>query len=309
MKVVVTGASGMIGTALLRRLQKHPELKIFALSRDNYTHQHTENNVSWIHGDLQSRQVSLDLVSGSDIIFHLAHPLIPPTAATDWTTATLESMRVSLNLFAALLHAGHCPKLVFVSSGGCVYGGTPLRGGSLESDLCQPTSVYGIEKLTIEHHIRLLAERRLVRGHIFRVANAYGKLLPESRNQGLIGTAINQAINRNPIRIFGSLDNVRDYVHVEDVCEALLCSLDYEAEFDVFNIGTGTGTTVRGVLQNIEDCLGRPLRLIQTPLPSGQSLPAYSVLNIEKANKILNWRPKIEILNGIKLMIDSAYPK
>jgi len=165
--------------------------------------------------------------------------------------------------------------------------------------------VYGIEKLSIELHLRLLAQQGKVRAIVLRVANAYGKLLPSSRRQGLIGTSLSQALAGKDIRVIGSLSNVRDYIYLDDVCDAIAKSVIYDSDYEVFNIGTGIGYSVSDVLDHLEQFLGRALRLINEPQQT-VTLPAYSVLNIEKADRLMGWKPQISLQRGIRMTASSG---
>jgi UDP-glucose 4-epimerase len=258
--------------------------------------------LSWIVGDLQDPDVCQQIVAGCDVMVHLAHSSVPLSTAKNWVDQSLGSLRGSLNLLQALSESdsGRVPKMVMISSGGTVYRPKTPSAPFVETDPCEPSSVYGIEKLSIEQHLRLLAQQGKVRSVVLRVANAYGKLLPVSRKQGLIGTALSQALAGDDIRVIGSLSNVRDYIHMDDVCGAIVKSIAYDSEYEVFNIGTGIGCSVREIIEHLQRLLGRSLRLVDETQQSAP-LPTYSVLNIEKAERLMGWKPQIELETGIRM--------
>jgi UDP-glucose 4-epimerase len=200
--------------------------------------------------------------------------------------------------------AGRCPHVVYYSSGGAIYapraGGAPYR----ETDDCAPLSSYGIQKLTVEHYLRELAAKGHLTAAVLRVGNAYGQLLPVTRMQGLIGVAIHALFDGQPIRLFGNIENVRDYVHVEDVCRATALVLAPRGSFAVFNIGTGIGHSVRQVLELIEQTAGVKARY-ETAAAAAETagLPEWSVLDIGKARSELGWRPQIALRDGIARML------
>lgn len=291
----------MIGSELVRRLALRPDLQIRAVYRDS-PQPILSRSIHWVRGDLVSASFCDELVAGVDLIYHLAHPTVPLSSSSDWPIATTTAIQASLNLIAAIERSDDRKKLIFVSSGGSVYNSIPEEGGFREESRLCPTSAYGIEKLSIEHYIRLAAERGTIRSLVLRVANAYGRLLPADRKQGFVGTALTQALQGIPIRIFGSLNNVRDYVHVDDVCEALIRCFDYDSVHETFNVGTGVGTSVGEVIKIIELAVDRPLSITEFPLPTGSALPMWSILNADKAKKLLRWKPKIELHKGISSM-------
>lgn len=303
MRIAITGATGMIGSALLPVLLGSPDKEIVALSRRSEPGHPGHPRLNWIVGDLQDLEVCRQVIAGCDVVVHLAHSSVPLSSGKNWADQSLGSLRASLNLLQALSEtdSGRIPKVIMVSSGGAVYRPKVPSAPFLEADQCEPSSVYGIEKLAIEQHLRLLVQQGRVRSVILRVANAYGKLLPASRKQGFIGTALSQALAGDDIRIIGSLLNVRDYIYLDDVCSAIAKGVAYDSDYEVFNIGTGVGYTVREIINQLEQFLGKSLRLIDESQHSMSSLPAYSVLNVEKAERLLGWKPQIDLANGIRL--------
>ena len=105
-----------------------------------------------------------------------------------------------------------------------------------------------------------------------------------------------------PVRIFGNPENVRDYVHVDDIIEAVNACLQRREAFEIFNIGSGIGYSVLEILQEIEKvtCL-EPVMEID-PLETGSSLIKSFVVNWEKAYRVLNWQPRISLEKGISMM-------
>lgn len=291
----------MIGSALLPVLLGFPDFEVVALSRQA-SPSPRHSRLSWIVGDLQDVKVCQQIMAGCDVVVHLAHSSVPLAVTNNWADRSLESLRASLYLLQTLseMDSGRIPKVIMISSGGAVYRPKMPCVPFLEVDPCEPSSIYGIEKVSIEQHLRLLAQQCRVRSIVLRVANAYGKLLPASRRQGLIGTALSQALAGDNIRIIGSLSNIRDYIHLDDVCSAIAKSIAYDSDYEVFNIGTGTGYSVREVISHLERLLGRSLRLIDEPQQSVH-LPTYSVLNIEKAERLMGWKPQIELERGIRM--------
>ena len=131
----------------------------------------------------------------------------------------------TLTLIEALRATGNRAHVVFASSGGAVYGDAANRRPFREDDACRPQTSYGIQKLTAEHYLRMASEHGWLTATTLRVANPYGVLLPPERRQGFIGTAVAQIRAGDPVRVFGNPANVRDYVHIADVCRAFELAL------------------------------------------------------------------------------------
>jgi UDP-glucose 4-epimerase len=133
-------------------------------------------------------------------------------------------------------------------------------------------------------------------------------LLASERRQWLIGVAINNVLHNLPVRVFGSQGNVRDYVHVSDICTIAARAAWRREPFTILNVGSGRGYSVKEVLSMIEACAKVPLRI--EPLDQkgdyGRWLTDWVVLDILKAREEFNWTPRVDLLAGIKGMFDSA---
>lgn len=301
MRIGITGAGGLLGTSLIERLRKQPAYAIRALTRRAPAPD--DGAVDWQVGDLADPQACAKFVAGLDVVFHLAHSNSPLTSDTDWVGDAQANLLPSLSLLAAIERAGTRPHFIYPSSGGAIYGLAKERVPFAETAPCYPGNSYGIQKLMIEQYLRLFAERGLLQATVLRIGNAYGWLLAPERMQGFIGTAINRIRLGQPVRLVGDPGNVRDYIHVDDVVEALLRVVEYRAGFDVFNIGTGQGASVTDILAILSDLLGRPVATEQMPLRAAGLLPSWSVLDVSKARTLLGWQPQVPLAQGIARML------
>jgi UDP-glucose 4-epimerase len=216
----------------------------------------------------------------------------------------------ALNLLEALRRrsGGGACHFVFASSGGAVYGREPADGVAFrESDHCQPLNPYGIQKLAVENYLRTACEQGWLRATVLRISNAYGALLAAERRQGLIGVAMARVLAGQAVRVFGSLDTVRDYVHVDDVARAFRKSLSIQGKgenYRVFNIAAGSGHSVAEVLELIGGVTGREVRLEQSDFgKAALGLLPRVVLANDKARDELGWEPEIGLEEGVRGMM------
>jgi UDP-glucose 4-epimerase len=258
----------------------------------------------WVYGDLNDPAVCEQLLSEQDVLVHLAWHGVPLTGGS--FAEGLESGLVpTLRLLDA---ARRRPGLhiVFPSSGGTVYGDLGDRRHHLENDRCQPTSPYAIQKLAAEGYIQCLCAGRAASARILRVSTTYGWIATPGMQQGFIGVALAAALAGRPIRLIGDPENVRDFVHRDDVAAALLAAAVRPVELgraDVINIGSGVGTSVRDVLRLLEDELGTHLETQQEHWETSRGLPGYAVLDIARAAELLGWTPQIALREGIRLSL------
>jgi UDP-glucose 4-epimerase len=188
---------------------------------------------------------------------------------------------------------GISPHVIYASSGGTVYTDTELPFS--ESSQASGANEYGKSKLAMEH-VLINSE---IRSTILRISNAYGPGQRLNKGQGVIGTWLSQVLDGNPISVFGSLENVRDFVFIDDVVNAVVSGIEHSTKSDAFNIGSGVGLTLAELIQQIRTVTGVDFAINQL---EGRSVDRTSIwLNIDKAEAELNWKPFVSLEDGLKL--------
>ncbi len=298
-----TGSRGFIGSYLLRYVTLRQMGRVRVLVR-NASIAKEDSGAEVVYGDLRSLKDCEQFTQGLDLILYLAHCNAPVNSDLDPPNDALLNMIPLLNLLRAIEVSKTKPHVVYFSSGGAVYGRKMERIPFREMDACQPLSSYGIQKLAAEHYLRLAAERGYLTCTVLRIGNAYGTLLPQHRMQGLIGVAINQVLQKNPVRVFGSLDNIRDYVHLDDICSIVEKVARPKEPFTIMNIGSGRGHSVADVLQNIQSCIDSPVEIdVVKDLQCGRWLTDWIVLDITKARTEFGWVPIVDLRDAIRTLL------
>jgi UDP-glucose 4-epimerase len=305
-RIGVTGASGFMGSALLRRLTAR-DRKVIALTRTippvPFAH---EAGVDWMQGDLGSYRDCAAFVSGLDAIVHLAHTNTPLTSNEDLPSDAAMNIVPSVTLLQAIRDGGANPHVVYPSTGGALYRGDDRRPVDEDSPV-EPTTSYGIQKLMAEQYLRLAVREGWITSTVLRIGNPYGTLLPPERRQGFIGVALSQLLERSPVRIFGDPDNVRDYVHLDDVMRMFELAVGNRVGFEVYNVGSGEGRSVREVLDLLQHYSGIEADVqYEAPTEGSRRLPPWIVLDVEKARRELGWRPEIGFTEGLRAMCEQA---
>lgn len=308
MKIGITGASGFLGSYLMKYLMNLEKYELYALSRNILPEKIKScDKVVWIEGDLTSNEICADFVKNLDLIIHLAHTNTPLTSNRDISSDTLLNLVPTLNLLQAVRDYGASPHIIYASSGGAIYKPSPNCPSFKESDPCEPSSSYGIQKLTVENYLRLSAEQNWLTATCLRIGNPYGVLLPSERMQGLIGVALNQTLHRQPVKIYGDPNNVRDYVHLEDMCRMFELVIPQQSSFEVYNVGSGRGYSVNQILDLIEKFTGVPvMKEIRQASPTTNQLPSWTVLDISKSYENLAWEPLIKLEQGLKALCEQT---
>ncbi|MEK9511296.1 NAD-dependent epimerase/dehydratase family protein [Limnospira fusiformis PMC 851.14] len=296
-QAVIIGAGGFIGTNLELFLVRKG-FRVISVSR-SWLNTKQISSLTRITADIVYSRVFEKIVDGADFVFHLAHGTTPASSMKDLHSDLLGSVPPSLSLMESCASAD--AKLIFLSSGGTIYG-IPSEIPTKENSVLQPISGYGISKLVIEKYLNLFSFHKNLRYSILRLANPYGPWQTGIHGQGVIGSWVKQAIQDQPIQIWGNGETVRDYIYIEDVLNAIWSVIQYNGPSDVFNIGYGVGYDLNQIMSMLGQQLGKDVKH-EYVLARSVDIP-ISVLDISKAINVLSWKPTTSLKNGLSLTYD-----
>jgi UDP-glucose 4-epimerase len=297
MKCAIFGGGGFIGSAVVDRLVKDGhELKIFERPRVTpYRSFLPEEKVEWVRGDILSTHDVGDAIEGMDAVLHLVSTTLPKSSNDDPIFDVETNVIGTLQLLNAMV-ARNVKRMVFISSGGTVYG-NPAYLPVDERHPTDPLVSYGVTKLAIEKYLLIFERTHGIKSIVLRVANPYGERQRIETAQGAVGVFLHNAIKDIPLDIWGDGSVTRDYVHVSDVAEAFVLALGYAGEKRVFNISSGVGVSLSELVAMLEDTLGRPV--VRRHLPGRPFDVQVSVLSNGLAREELKWSPRISMREGI----------
>ena len=252
--------------------------------------------LEWYDGDFINDDDLARAVPGCDVVFHLVSTTLPRSSNDNPIYDVDTNVIGTLRLLEVARRSG-VRKIVFISSGGTVYGvsrQTPLP----ETHPTEPMVSYGISKLAIEKYLHLYGVIHGLNYTVLRVANPFGERQRVNTAQGVVAVFLHNALRGEPVVIWGDGGVTRDYVYVGDVVDAFVTAMNYEGESHVFNIGSGVGRTLNDVVAAIEDLLGRPVP--REYLPSRPFDVPVNVLDITRAREVLGWRPRVSFREGLR---------
>ena len=301
MRVLVTGGTGYIGsTAVEILLGQGFEISIL----DDCSMGHADTvpaGVRFIQGSLLNATEVADALTGCNAVMHFAgkslvgesveKPDLYHSVNVDGTRILLDEMRKQ-----------SITKIVF-SSSAATYG-EPKVVPILETAETNPTNPYGATKLAIDHMITKEAKEHGISAASLRYFNVAGALkadrgwLAERHNPEthLIPNVL-RSTQANPVKIFGTdwptADGtcIRDYVHVIDLIDAHIKALNSlgAAGHEIYNLGSGSGYSVREVVKAASDAIGHQIPFVDSPRRAGD--PAVLIADISKAKRMLAWEP------------------
>ena len=297
MKIVVFGGGGFIGSAITDRLLKDGhELRIFERPRVAPFRRFAEaEQVEWITGDFSSMHDVGDALQGMDAVLHLVSTTLPKSGNDDPVYDVQSNVVSTLQLLNRMV-AQKIPRIIFISSGGTVYG-VPQYLPIDERHPTDPLTSYGITKLAIEKYLGLYSHLHGIRAITLRVSNAYGERQRIESAQGAVGVFLHHALKGMPLEIWGDGSVTRDYVHVGDVAEAFVRAMEYSGPERLFNISSGRGTSLNELIAMLEQVLGKPIERRYLPARAFD-VPA-SVLSHDLARRELGWAPAISLQDGL----------
>ena len=263
MNIILLGAAGFIGTNLVLELSKNKDDVITVVDRCkeyfNILDEYKIPNLRIIVSDLSMDTDYEKLLEGQDIVYHLMSTTAPTTSNKAIPEEIKSNVVLSANLFEACVHQ-KIKKVVFLSSGGTVYGKDivcPIK----EDAPTNPISSYGIHKLTIEKLLYLYNYRYGLDYRIIRLANPYG---PYQRPDGILGavtTFTYKALKGEPIQVYGDGSIIRDFIYIDDAIRGIMNIVNGDDVHHVFNLGCGYGTSIKQVLDTIQESLGIELNV------------------------------------------------
>ncbi|CAM5420264.1 UDP-glucose 4-epimerase OS=Afipia felis OX=1035 GN=galE PE=3 SV=1 [Afipia felis] len=265
--------------------------------------------ISWgsrfdsVTGDLNSESDIEAAMAGCDVCVHLASTTNPATSNRDPVFDISTNLIGTLNLLNVATRMG-TSKIIFVSSGGTVYGpplSTPIR----EDHPTNPITSYGIVKLAIEKYLDFYRHNHGLDYVVLRVANPYGEGQNIESGQGAIAAFLHKALRNEVVEIWGNGEVVRDYIYIKDVTNAIISAIKLRGpqKERLFNIGSGIGYSLNEILSTIENTVG--IQISRRYLSARAFDVRANVLSIDRARIGLNWSPQISLADGIQRFASS----
>ena len=240
MNIAVTGGGGFIGSALIKALLKE--------------------NHQIVSFDLKSDDNIVQGISGKyDVIYHLA--VLPrPEAQTNPQKAIDVNIKGTINI---LENARKNDSKIVFTSASSVYG-IPLQSPVDERTPCRPVSVYGASKLAAEIMVQTYSRLYSIDYVIFRFTSVYGPNHHSTRE--VIPAFLTKLRNNEPVTIYGSGEQSRDFVYIDDVVHFLHRAGEEDVGNKVFNLGSGESTSVCELLETMGTVTGIKPEVVSRPV-------------------------------------------
>ncbi|HKS48660.1 MAG TPA: UDP-glucose 4-epimerase GalE [Amycolatopsis sp.] len=307
LKLIVTGGAGYVGSVCAARLLEagHEVVVVDDLSTGHADA--VPEGARLVEGDAADATAATLRKGAFDGVLHFAAKSLVGESMQDPGKYWRGNVFTAIRLLDAMREHG-APRLVF-SSTAATYG-EPEKSPIPETAPTRPTNTYGATKLAIDHAITSYANAHglaAVSLRYFNVAGAYGRYGERHATEThLIPIVLQVATgDRAQVQIYGDdyptedRTAIRDYIHVTDLADAHLLALGRAkpGEHLIYNLGNGTGFSVRQVIETCREVTGHAIPAVVAPRRAGD--PAILVAASDKAREELGWKPERADLHGI----------
>jgi nucleoside-diphosphate-sugar epimerase len=301
-RVLVTGGLGFMGFNLVRTLQA-ADARLSVLSRSWPQPGGLESNlggVTFFKGDIRDAAVVDEAVGACDLIFHLAGKSGSVASNASPLDDLDVNIRGTLTLLESCRRLNAGAKIIFPSSR-LVYGANAGQP-TTEAAPTAPLSVYGIHKRAAEEYLLLYQRLHGLRASILRITNPYGPFQrPEQNRYGIVNWFIHEAMHGRPLPVYGDGAQLRDYIHIDDVVDAMLTAgVAPEADGRIFNVGSGRGVSFLEMAEYIIRAAGRGrVKHVDWPPDAALVETGDFVADTSLIAECLGWEARIPFESGI----------
>jgi UDP-glucose 4-epimerase len=309
MKALVTGGAGFIGSNLVDALLARGDSAIVV---DDLSTGRRENldgalgaGAELAELDIRDAAALAELVASvkPEIVFHLAAQIDVRRSLEDPAFDATINVGGTANLLEAMRAAG-VPRIVFVSTGGAIYGeGDGKRLPLDESAPIEPFSAYGQSKFAAEGYLALYERLYGLSGVSLRLGNVYGPRQDPLGEAGVIAIFCGKLRAGERPTVFGDGRQTRDYIYVDDVVAAALAAAGSDASGPI-NIGSGIETDVLTLAEQLATIDGSESFAPEFAPPRAGEVQRIA-LDASRAERDLGWRATTSVADGLRLTLAS----
>jgi UDP-glucose 4-epimerase len=298
MRIFITGGAGFIGIHLCKKLL---ELNHDVTVYDNFSNSLQENFISTINqkvtlifGDILDNSKLVTSMKNHDIVIHLAAKISVPESIKNPKLTFDVNVNGTQNVLNACLQ-NNITKIIATSTA-AVYQNTSTKIILDEASIVEPQSPYGESKLEMENKIIDFVSTHNIDATILRFFNVFG--IGQSLEYAGVITKFKENIqNNSSLIIFGDGTVTRDFVHVDDIVDAIILAIPH-LKNPIYNIASGVSTSISNLAETMIAISGKDIEIIYQSSRSGDIL--FSAADISLAKENLKFNPKISLKNGLE---------
>lgn len=323
--VLVTGGAGFVGSNLTHALVAAGAKvtivdnfhKDYGGNEYNLKSLLDERKIDLIRGDVVDLSLMKGLTEKSDVIFHIAAQCSHVDSMIDpWTDVDF-NCRGTLSVLEGARQSSRRPLVVYAGTRAIV--GAPLQLPAVESTLPNPVDIYGVNKLAAELYGSVYARVHGIPFVSLRMTNSYGaRHQMKSGKYGILNWFISLALQGKSVKVFGSGEQLRDYLYIDDAIDAFLRSSEFadrmkgghaiypkaqlagaNIPFAVFNISSGSSIKFVDCARKVVKRTGSQLEMVPWPSERKAIETGDFVSVCTAAREALGWEAKINFDDGL----------
>jgi len=297
MRILVLGGSGFLGSHIVDKFlaEKH-DVTVYDLYPERF--RRSPAGIKFVTGDFGNVGALSELIAaGFDAVIHCVSTTTPKSSNESPEFDIQSNVIGTLNVLDICVRHS-IGKFVFLSSGGTIYGNIGSAASVDETHPVRPMCSYGVSKLTIEHYLDVYKHLRGLDYVALRLSNPYGERQSPLRALGALTVFLHRTLKNQGIEVWGDGGVTRDFIYVGDVAEAVYLAT-VKPVSGVFNVGTGTGVSLREILGEISKIVRKEPSV--TWLASRSFDVPRIVLDTGKLAKATNWSFHVPLDEGISI--------
>ena len=294
------GGSGFLGSHIVDKfLAEQHDVVVYDLYPERF--RRSPSGITFFTGDFGNVGALDELISTRfDAVIHCVSTTTPKSS-NESPEFDIQSNVIG-TLYLLVICVKHTVgKLIFMSSGGTVYGDIGDLELVDEAHAVRPMCSYGVSKLTIEHYLDVYKHLRGLDYVALRLSNPYGERQSPLRALGALTVFLHRTLKRQKVEVWGDGGVTRDFIYVGDVANAVYLAT-IKPVSGVFNVGTGVGLSLREILTQIAKVVGREPAV--TWLPSRAFDVPRIVLDAAKLKNATDWSCVTSLQDGVAITAD-----
>ena len=303
-KILILGGSGFIGSHLTKKLvSEKAQVTIVCRNPDEIRDIEAFRGATRVKGDTKKYEDVEVNTANKDIVVNLA-TVVFNTGKFD-PYADLEiNCKGQINVLEALKNNNQTAQYIYIGSS-MQFGRVDPKDLPVSEDHSQaPISLYGVHKATAEAYCKVYERTYGLSSIILRLPPVYGPGITGKETRSVVEMFIKKALKNEPFRVNGLGEDLKDFVYIDDVVDALVVVMSSTVRSGIYNVGSGTGVKFADVARMIMDeCKTGSYELVPFP-PELEKFEVGSLyFDITKIKKELEWSPRVDIHEGIKKMV------
>lgn len=301
-KVLVTGGAGFIGSYLVKALVESGSdvVVLDNLLRGNKLDKEILNKIEFIQGDVRDAAVVKRAVLGVDIIYHFAAVLGVDVVA-DEPMETMETETIGMQNIVKSAIASGVSKIIYASTSG-VYGHSAISKSVTEDIKLDPRTSYAISKRFNEIYLAAVYEEKGLSSVSVRFFNVYGK---KQDRRMVIPRFFEQALNNEPITVYGNGQQTRDFTFIDDTVQACLKLAAKVSGCEIVNIARGREYSIMQLANMIKEVTGSKseIQTIDAPIKRYDFEVERRKGCSDKLKKLTGFSPLVDLNEGLKFFL------